>query len=116
MQNIRKDENGWIVRFERKGQEYSKYFRFSNGGIRKALTMAKAWRDEQLVKLGPRKWKSGPNKAKPINNTSGIVGVSKNRYNRWVAAWKEDGIERFKTFRTKREAVSDRRKQISQLV
>ncbi len=115
MLNIRKESNGWVVRFVRNGTEYSKYFRFSDGGVRKSMARAKQWRDEQLAKLGPRQWRRGPNRSKPTNNTSGIVGVSKNVYNRWVASWNEDGKQRFKTFRTKKEAVAHRKAQIERL-
>ena len=111
MQNIRREENGWVVRLVRDGEEYSKYFRFSNGGVRKALARAKRWRDKKFKELGERKWRTGPNRSKPVNNTSGTIGVSKNPYNRWVASWNEDGKQRFKTFRTKREAVAHRKAQ-----
>ena len=109
MQNIRREAQGWVVRMVRNGEVTSKYFRFSDGGVRKSLLKAKAWRDLKLKQLGPRQWRTGPDRAKPVNNTSGTVGVSKNRYNRWVAAWNEDGKQRFKTFRTKREAVAYRK-------
>lgn len=109
MTNIRKAEDGWIVRFVRDGEEYSKYFRFSNGGVRKSRADAIKWRDAQLAKLGPRKWRTGPNRARATNNSSGIIGVSKNKYGRWVATWNEDGKQYFKTFRTKREAVAHRK-------
>jgi len=112
MLNIRRETNGWVVRFVRGGVEYSKYFRFSNGGVRKALVAAKKWRDQQFKKLGPRQWKKGPNRGKPTNNTSGTIGVSKNVYNRWVASWNEDGKQRFKTFRPKREAAAHRKEQV----
>jgi len=95
--------------------EYSKYFRFSNGGIRGSLAMAKKWRDQQHAKLGPRRWRIGPDRAKPTNNTSGIVGVSKSKYNRWIASWHEDGKQHFKSFRTKREAVAYRKEQVARL-
>ena len=115
MQNIRRESNGWVVRLVRKGTEHSKYFRFSDGGVRKSLARAKKWRDKKLKELGQRKWRTGPNKSKPINNTSGTIGVSKNPYNRWVASWNEDGKQRFKTFRTKREAVAHRKAQVAKL-
>jgi hypothetical protein len=41
MLNIRKELMGWVVRLARDGKEYSKYFRFSDGGIRKSLEQAK---------------------------------------------------------------------------
>lgn len=113
--NIRKEVAGWVVRFVRDGEEYSKYFRFSNGGVRKSKLLAERWRDEQLKKLGPRQWRKGPDRTKPSNNTSGTIGVSKNRYNRWVASWNEDGKQFFKTFRTKREAIAHRKAQVKRL-
>ena len=115
MLNIRKEINGWVVRLVRDGEEHSKYFRFSDGGVRKSLAKAKAWRDQKLKKLGPRQWRTGPNRKKPTNNTSGTIGVSKNKYNRWVAAWNEDGKQRFKTFKLKREAVAYRQEQVDRL-
>lgn len=111
--NINRGPNGWTVRIVRAGVEHSKYFRFSDGGIKKSLAAAKKWRDSQLKKLGPREWKKGP-RAKATNNTSGITGVSKNAYGRWLATWQEDGKQRFKTFRTKREAVAHRKDKTGQ--
>jgi len=115
LQNIRKETNGWVVRLVRDGEEYSRYFRFSDGGVRKSLQRAKRWRDQQFAKLGPRQWRTGPNMAKPINNSSGTVGVSKNRYNRWVASWNLNGKQHFKTFRTKREAIAYRKQMVADL-
>ena len=114
MLNIRRETNGWVVRFMRDGREYSKYFRFSDGGIRKSQMRAKKWRDAQMKKLGPRQWRTGPNRTRPVNNTSGVIGVSKNKYGRWVASWNEDGKQRFKTFPTKREAIAHRKQQVGQ--
>tara|TARA_R110002111_G_scaffold137466_1_gene203263 strand:- start:410 stop:769 length:360 start_codon:yes stop_codon:yes gene_type:complete len=114
-QNIRRESDGWVVRLVRDGKEYSKYFRFTNGGIRKSFEMAKQWRDQQVALLGPRQWRRGPNRSKPTNNTSGTIGVSKNPYGRWVSSWNEDGKQRFKTFRTKREAVAFRKEQVERL-
>lgn len=111
MTNIRREEAGWVVRLVRDGQEYSKYFRFTNGGVRQSLIAARKWRDARLKKLGDRQWRQGPNRSKATNNTSGVIGVSRNTYGRWVATWNEDGQQRFKTFRTKREAVAHRKKQ-----
>ena len=109
MQNISRGPDGWLVRMTRDGEEYSKYFRFSNGGVRRSLVAAKKWRDARFKQLGERKWKTGPNRKKATNNTSGTIGVSKNVYGRWVASWNEDGKQRFKTFRLKREAVAHRK-------
>jgi len=106
--NITRDADGWTVRIVRSGHQHSKYFRFSNGGIRKSLKLAKKWRDQKLNELGPRQWKKGPRK-KATNNTSGVTGVSKNVYGRWVATWQEEGVQRFKTFKTKTEAVAFRK-------
>lgn len=114
MLNIQRGPDGWVVRIVRDGEEYSKYFRFSNGGIRKSLARAKAWRDARFRQLGPRQWRKGPRK-KATNNTSGTTGVSKNPYGRWVATWQEDGRQRFKTFRTKREAIAHRKQQLEAL-
>ncbi|TWU60545.1 hypothetical protein Poly51_08220 [Rubripirellula tenax] len=110
--NINRGVDGWTVRMVRDGVEYSKYFRFSNGGIRKSLASAIAWRDEQIRELGERQWRKGP-RTKAINNSSGTTGVSKNVYDRWVASWQEDGRQRFKTFKTKREAVAHRKEQLA---
>lgn len=109
--NITRDSAGWSVRIVRDGKQHSRYFRFSNGGIRASLANAKRWRDQQLRKLGQRQWKKGPRK-RATNNTSGIAGVSKNVYGRWVATWQEDGTQRFKTFRTKKEAIAHRKEML----
>lgn len=111
--NISRCAEGWMVRIVRDGIEHLKYFRFSDGGIRKSLARAQKWRDAQLRKLGPRRWRKGP-RARPSNNTSGVTGVSLNVYGRWVATWQEDGRQRFKTFRTKREAIAHRKQQLEQ--
>ena len=115
MTNIRKEAQGWVVRLVRDGCEYSKYFRFSNGGVRKSLERAKRWRNARLRELGERQWRRGPNTSKATNNTSGTIGVSKNKYGRWVATWNEDGKQRFKTFEKKREAVAHRKMQAKRL-
>lgn len=111
VKNISEGPAGYTVRFVRSGKESSKYFRFSDGGKRAALRRAKAFRDKQLKSLGPRKWKSGPRK-KAANNTSGFTGISKNVYGRWVATWQEEGKQRFKSFRTRKEAIAHRKKNI----
>lgn len=111
MMNIRREVDGWVVRMVRDGVEYSKYFRFSNGGVRKSKQAAIAWRDKMAKKHGVRKWRTGPNMTKAANNTSGVIGVSKNKYGRWVASWNESGKQRFKTFKLKREAVAHRKAQ-----
>tara|TARA_R110002049_G_scaffold47902_1_gene138341 strand:- start:28445 stop:28807 length:363 start_codon:yes stop_codon:yes gene_type:complete len=115
MMNIRREAAGWVVRFVRDGVEYSKYFRFSDGGIRKSRERAKKWRDAQMKNLGERQWRTGPNRSKATNNTSGVIGVSKNKYGRWVASWNEDGKQRFKTFPTKKQAVAHRKMQAERL-
>ncbi len=109
--NINRGPDGWLVRVVRDGVEHSKYFRFTNGGVRRSLADAKKWRDALMKKLGPRQWRKGPRK-KPVNNTSGVTGVSRNVYGRWVATWQEEGKQRFKTFKTKREAISHRKEQL----
>jgi hypothetical protein len=111
MDNISREANGWSVRIVRGGHQHSSYFRFSDGGVRKALVKAKKWRDQKIRELGPRQWKSGPRK-RAVNNTSGVAGVSRNVYGGWVATWQEDGRQRFKTFGTKKEAIAHRKKQI----
>lgn len=107
-QNITRGLEGWTVRIVRDGVQHSKYFRFSDGGVRKSLERAKRCRDKMLRELGQRQWKKGPRK-KPTNNTSGVTGVSKNVYGRWVATWQEGGKQRFKTFKFKREAIAHRK-------
>lgn len=111
MANITRGPEGWTVRLVREGKQHSSYFRFSDGGVRKALANAKQWRDERIEELGERQWRSGPRR-KASNNTSGTTGVSKNRYDRWVATWQEEGVQRFKTFKTKREAIAHRKKMV----
>jgi hypothetical protein len=110
--NITRGSDGWSVRIVRDGVQHSKYFRFSNGGIRQSLARAKRWRNKMLRELGERQWKKGPRK-KAINNSSGTTGVSKNVYGRWVATWQEDGKQRFATFKTKAEAVRHRKLKVS---
>ncbi|MEM7477052.1 MAG: hypothetical protein AAF483_18875 [Planctomycetota bacterium] len=112
LDNITRDAAGWSVRIVRDGQQHSKYFRFSKGGVQAALNRAKRWRNKQLRELGPRRWKAGPRK-KAVNNTSGTTGISKNVYGRWVATWQEGGRQRFKTFRTKKEAIAHRKEMLS---
>jgi len=109
--NITRETAGWSVRIVRDGEQHSKYFRFSNGGIRKARAYAICWRDEKLRELGKRQWRKGPRK-RATNNTAGISGVSQNVYGRWVATWQENGVQRFKTFRTKKEAMAHRKQQL----
>lgn len=111
LQNIQRSQDGWTVRIVRDGIEHSRYFRFSDGGITKSLERAKRYRNKLMKELGPRQWKSGPRK-KATNNSSGVTGVSRNPYGRWVATWQEDGRQRFKTFKLKREAVEFRLKQV----
>lgn len=111
MANITRDSAGWSVRIVRDAHQHSKYFRFSDGGIRASLARAKRWRDKKIRELGQRQWHSGPRK-RSTNNTSGISGVSKNVYGRWVATWQDEGVQRFKTFRTKREAIAHRKSKV----
>ena len=111
--HITEGPDGWTVRIVRNGQQHSKYFRFSNGGEEKSLARAKRWRNQKLRELGQRQWHTGPRK-KASNNTSGITGVSKNVYGRWVATWQEDGVQRFATFKTKKEAVAHRKSKTPQ--
>lgn len=109
--NITREAAGWSVRIVRDGEQHSKYFRFTEGGIRASLARAKKWRDKKLREVGERQWKKGPRK-RATNNTSGTVGVSKNVYGRWVATWQQEGVQRFKTFKLKREAVAHREKML----
>ena len=111
MTNINVGADGWLVRIVRDGEEHSKYFRFSDGGKRKALSQARAYRDRLYKKLGPRQWRSGPRK-RACNNTSGVTGVSKNKFGRWVATWQEDGRQRFLTFEKKTAAIKHRKKMV----
>lgn len=113
--NISRGPEGWTVRIVRNGEQHSKYFRFSDGGIRKSLAEAQEWRDAKIKELGERQWRKGPRK-KPTNNTSGVTGVSKNFFGRWVATWQEEGVQRFLTFKTKREAVAHRKAMIEDVV
>ena len=109
--NITRDAAGWSVRIVRNGQQHAKYFRFSDGGVRLALGRAKRWRDQKLREVGERQWRKGPRK-KATNNTSGVTGISKNVYGRWVATWQEEGAQRFKTFKTKKEAIAHRKQML----
>ena len=110
--NISRGLDGWTVRIVRQGQQHSKYFRFSDGGVRASLARAQRWRDKKLKELGQRQWKKGPRR-RPSNNSSGITGVSKNFYGRWLATWQQDGVQRFKTFKTKKEAIAHRKAKIA---
>jgi hypothetical protein len=109
--NITRGSEGWTVRIVRDGYQHSKYFRFSDGGIRASLARATRWRDRTLRDVGERQWRKGPRK-KASNNTSGVAGISKNPYGRWVATWQENGVQRFKTFQTKKEAITHRKEQL----
>jgi len=109
--NISRDAAGWSVRIVRNGEQHSKYFRFTDGGVRASLGRAKRWRDKKLREVGQRQWRKGPRR-RAVNNTSGVVGVSKNKYGRWVATWQEEGVQRFLTFPTKKEAVAHRKEKV----
>ena len=111
LSNITRGPAGWSVRIVRNGEQHSKYFRFTDGGIRAALARAKKWRDRKLREVGERQWRKGPRK-RATNNTSGVAGVSKNVYGRWVATWQNDGVQRFKTFKTKKEAIAHRKEKL----
>lgn len=111
--NISRGLQGWSVRIVRDGEEYSKYFRFSDGGVRKSLSNAVAYRDAIMEELGPRTWKKGPRRIAQ-NNTSGTTGVSKNKYGRWVASWQQEGVQRFKTFKSRRAAVAHRKAMVAE--
>lgn len=113
MTNISREAAGWSVRIVRDGTQHSKYFRFTDGGVRASLARAKKWRDEQMAELGERQWRKGPRK-RASNNTSGVAGVSRNPYGRWVATWQEHGVQRFKTFKTKKDAIAHRKLMLSQ--
>ena len=115
LDNITRESAGWSVRIVRDGIQHSKYFRFTDGGIRASLVKAQKWRDKKLKELGERQWRSGPRR-RAINNTSGTVGVSKNVYGRWVATWQEDGRQRFKTFKTKKAAIAHRKEQLKEFL
>lgn len=110
--NITRDAAGWSVRVVRHGSQHSKYFRFSQGGVRASRAAAIIWRDQKIEELGARQWHTGPRKL-ASNNTSGVAGVSKNRYGRWVATWQDNGRQRFQTFKTKKEAVKHRRSKLA---
>lgn len=110
--NMTRDAAGWSVRIVRNGVQHSKYFRFSDGGVRTSYAAARAWRDQTIKDLGARQWHTGPRKL-AANNTSGVAGVSKNRYGRWVATWQDNGRQRFQTFKTKKEAVKHRRAKLA---
>lgn len=111
LKNLDRGPQGWVVRIVRDGVTHSKYFRFSDGGIRKSRETALRWRNKKLRELGERQWHKGP-RAKAANNSSGVTGVSKNVYGRWVATWQENGKQRFKTFKLKREAIAFREQQV----
>jgi len=111
LKNLDRGPQGWVVRIVRDGVAHTKYFRFSDGGVRKSREAALRWRSKKLRELGERQWHKGP-RARASNNSSGVTGVSKNVYGRWVATWQENGKQRFKTFKMKREAVAFRKRQV----
>ncbi|TWT76249.1 AP2 domain protein [Planctomycetes bacterium CA13] len=106
----RDNSGGFLVRVMRKGKKTSKFFSDSeNGGKRKALIAAKAFRDELETKMKGYSAKE-LSKIMRSNNTSGVVGVrlveevdtrwpSQPTYLYWVAQWSpEKGVRRTKRF------------------
>ncbi|TWU38771.1 AP2 domain protein [Novipirellula aureliae] len=106
----RDSSGGYLVRVMRKGKKTSKFFSdIENGGKKKSLTAAKAFRDELESKMASYTPKE-LSKIMRSNNTSGVVGVrlveevdhrwpSKPKYLYWVAQWSPaKGVRKTKRF------------------
>jgi hypothetical protein len=105
----RETTGGYIVRVTRKGKLRSKYFPDSNGGKRKALRDARAYRDELESKFKGYSVKQLA-KQERSNNTSGYPGVrevveadprwpSQPKYRYWIAQWSPaKGVRRTRRF------------------
>ncbi|TWU39244.1 AP2/ERF family transcription factor [Novipirellula artificiosorum] len=106
----RESSGGYLVRIMRKGKKTSKFFSDSeNGGKKKALTAARAFRDGQEKKMKGYTSKE-LSKIMRSNNTSGVVGVrlveevdmrwpSQPTYLYWVAQWSpKKGVRKTKRF------------------
>ncbi len=104
-------DQAWTVAIQRVNKTWNKHFAdASYGGKAKALTAAKAWRDNVVGNItGPayRLWKR---EIRRIDNTSGVVGVSRGirphrsgdpdrAWHHWQASWKDlDGKLRQRCF------------------
>jgi hypothetical protein len=110
--NISRGTQGWTVRMVSDGIEYSRYFRFTDGGIRKSLASVKRWCEKLLRDVGERRRTTGPRKKAP-NNSSRVNGVSRSKSSQWFAIWQEHCVQRFKAFATKRGAIAYRKQQLA---
>lgn len=105
----RQTTGGYLVRITRKGKLQSKYFADVDGGKRKALRDARAFRDELESKMRGYSSKQLARKER-ADNTSGYPGVraveeadprwpSNPCYRYWIAQWSPSkGVRRTKRF------------------
>lgn len=86
---------GWLVRLQRNGKSYSRFFGDGKyGGTAEALDAAREFRDALLEKL-PAVYRTIHAKRVTIRNSSGVVGVCRviredskgARYEFWQATW-----------------------------
>jgi len=102
--------HGWQVRLARQGQRISKFFSDRKcGSKRKALELARVYRDEALEIL-PKLSRLEVVQRKSTRNTSGVVGVHYSEANfrkgekvyptsSWVATWTlSPGVSRSRRF------------------
>lgn len=102
--------HGWQVRILRQGKQQSKFFSDGKcGGKRKALMLAREYRDETLLTM-PKFSRMEAIQRKTARNTSGVVGVHYSEANfrkrdkvyptkSWVATWTlSPGVSRSRRF------------------
>lgn len=116
------DRGGWLVRIQRRGKQYSRFFADSTlGGNRAALVSAKAWRDALELTLEPHSVET-LSQTPSIRNQSGTVGVRRARkaterngyefiYEVWVAQWIDGhGKRRTRSFSIEKYGNAEARK------
>jgi hypothetical protein len=107
---------GWLVRLQRNGKAYARFFsdkRF--GGIRIAQAAAREFRDQVLEQLPPPSRRIRAERL-TVRNSSGVVGVCRivrddsngARYEFWQATWSPaPGIRKTAKFSIRRYGDAD---------
>src|SRR5262249_10138695 len=74
---------GWVVSTKRRNKRFTRYFSDHPNGQRKALQVARAYRDKLLSRLPP------PKKIRTIEkrNTTGVIGIRRQEYRRKSGRW-----------------------------